>query len=205
MTVTIGRRELLAALGGAAAAWSGAARAQQPERVRRVGVLMNIAVDDAQAQSRMEAFLHGLQPLGWTVGRNLQIDARWAAADAGLFRKYATELVALEPDVILACTNSAVAPLQQATRTVPIVFTITVDPVGAGFVASLARPGGNTTGFFAVRIQHQREMARTAQTDRAGRDASGGPSGPRNRIRDRPVRSNPGRGPTFWGGCVWRP
>ena len=109
MTVSIGRRELLAALGGAAA-WPLAARAQQPERMRRVGVLMNIAVDDAQAQSRMEAFLHGLQPLGWTVGRNLQIDARWAAADAGLFRKYATELVALEPDVILACTNSAVAP-----------------------------------------------------------------------------------------------
>ena len=141
------RREFITLLGGAAAAWPLAARAQQPERMRRVGVLMNIAVDDAQAQSRMEAFLHGLQPLGWTVGRNLQIDARWAAADAGLFRKYATELVALEPDVILACTNSAVAPLQQATRTVPIVFTITVDPVGAGFVASLARPGGNTTGF----------------------------------------------------------
>ena len=141
------RREFLSLLGGVIAVRPLAARAQQPERVRRVGVLMNIAVDDAQAQSRMEAFLHGLQPLGWTVGRNLQIDARWAAADAGLFRKYATELVALEPDVILACTNSAVAPLQQATRTVPIVFTITVDPVGAGFVASLARPGGNTTGF----------------------------------------------------------
>jgi putative tryptophan/tyrosine transport system substrate-binding protein len=115
--------------------------------MRRIGVLMNIAADDPQAQSRIEAFLLGLQPLGWTVGRNLQIDVRWAAADADLFRRYATELVALAPDVILASTNSAVAPLQQATRTVPIVFAITVDPVGAGFVARLARPGGNTTGF----------------------------------------------------------
>src|SRR5262245_3273213 len=140
------RRDFITLLGGAAA-WPFAARAQQGERMRRVGVLMNIAEDDAQAQPRMEAFLHGLQPLGWTVGRNLQIDVRWAAADADLFRKYAIELVGLEPDVIFASTNSAVAPLQQATRTLPIVFTITVDPVGAGFVASLARPGGNTTGF----------------------------------------------------------
>jgi putative tryptophan/tyrosine transport system substrate-binding protein len=141
------RREFITLLGGAAAAWPFAARAQQRDRMRRVGVLMNIAEDDAQAQSRMEAFLNGLQPFGWTVGRNLQIDVRWAAADAGLFRKYATELVALEPDVIFASTNSAVVPLQQATHTLPIVFTITVDPVGAGFVASLARPGGNTTDF----------------------------------------------------------
>jgi putative ABC transport system substrate-binding protein len=141
------RREFITLLGGAAAAWPLVARGQQPDRMRRIGVLMNIAADDPQAQSRIEAFLLGLQPLGWTVGRNLQIDVRWAAADADLFRRYATELVALAPDVILASTNSAVAPLQQATRTVPIVFAITVDPVGAGFVARLARPGGNTTGF----------------------------------------------------------
>jgi putative ABC transport system substrate-binding protein len=141
------RREVIALLGGAAVAWPLAAQAQQGEKIRRVGVLMNIAADDAQAQPRMDAFLHGLQPLGWTVGRNLRIDVRWAAADAGLFRKYATELVALEPDVILASTNPAIPPLQEATRTLPIVFTITVDPVGAGFVASLARPGGNITGF----------------------------------------------------------
>jgi putative ABC transport system substrate-binding protein len=146
MAIHIRRRELIAAL-GSAAAWPFTARAQQDERMRRIGVLMNVAADDPQAQSRIEAFLKGLQPLGWTVGRNLQIDARWAAADAGLFRRYATELVALAPDVILASTNSAVAPLQQATRTVPIVFAVTVDPVGAGFVASMARPGGNTTGF----------------------------------------------------------
>jgi ABC-type uncharacterized transport system substrate-binding protein len=141
------RREFITLLGGAAAAWPLVARGQQPDRMRRIGVLMNIAADDPQAQSRIEAFLLGLQPLGWTVGRNLQIDVCWAAADADLFRRYATELVALAPDVILASTNSAVAPLQQATRTVPIVFAITVDPVGAGFVARLARPGGNTTGF----------------------------------------------------------
>jgi putative ABC transport system substrate-binding protein len=141
------RREFITLLGGAAAAWPFGVRAQQGEKIRRVGVLMNIAADDAQAQSRIDAFLHGLQPLGWTVGRNLRIDVRWAAANAGLFRKYATELVALEPDVILASTNPAMTPLQEATRTVPIVFTITVDPVGAGFVASLARPGGNITGF----------------------------------------------------------
>jgi putative tryptophan/tyrosine transport system substrate-binding protein len=148
MASLIGRRKFLATLGGAAVLWPFAARSQQPaERMRRIGVLMNIAADDPQARARIEAFLQGLQPLGWTVGRNLQVDARWAAADAGLFRRYATELVTTAPDVILASTTAAVAPLRQATRTIPIVFTITVDPVGAGFVASLARPGGNTTGF----------------------------------------------------------
>jgi len=191
------RREFITLLGGAAA-WPLAARAQQAERMRRVGVLMNIAEDDAQAQSRMEAFLHGLQPLGWTVGRNLQIDVRWAAADAGLFRKYATELVALEPEVIFASTNSAVAPLQQATRTLPIVFTITVDPVGAGFVASLARPGGNTTGFLLYEYSISGKWLELLKQIAQG-DASGGASGPRNGSGDRPVRSNPGRGPAFWG------
>jgi ABC-type uncharacterized transport system substrate-binding protein len=140
------RRAFITLLGGAAVAWPLAARAQQPERTRRIGVLMNIAANDPQAQSRIEAFLRGLQPLRWTVGRNLQIEPRWAAADADLFRRYASELVAPAPDVILASTSSAVAALQQATRTVPIVFVITVDPVGAGFVASLARPSG-ATGF----------------------------------------------------------
>jgi ABC-type uncharacterized transport system substrate-binding protein len=141
------RREFITLLGGAAAGWPLAARAQQAERVRRIGVLMNIAADDPQAEARIGALLEGLQPLGWSVGRNLQIDARWAAADAGLFRRYATELVAAAPDVILASTSSAVAPLRQATRTVPIVFVLAVDPVGAGDVASLARPAGNATGF----------------------------------------------------------
>jgi putative ABC transport system substrate-binding protein len=141
------RRDFITLLGGAAAAWPLAARGQQAERIHRIGVLMNIAEDDQEGPARIAALLQGLQSLGWTVGRNLQLDVHWAAADAELFRKYATELVAAAPDVILASTSSAVAPLRQATRTVPVVFVLTVDPVGAGFVASLARPGSNATGF----------------------------------------------------------
>jgi putative ABC transport system substrate-binding protein len=147
MTVTIGRRELLAALGGAAAAWPLAARAQQPGRMRRIGVLMNLSSDDAEGQARNAAFLQGLQELGWTVGRNVRIEYRWGAGDAELFRRHASELVALAPDVILASGGAVVPSLLQATRTVPIVFTGTPDPVGSGFVESLARPGGNVTGF----------------------------------------------------------
>jgi putative ABC transport system substrate-binding protein len=141
------RREFITLLGGAAAAWPLRAGAQQGERVRRVGVLMNLAADDPESTARVTAFAQELQELGWTIGRNVQIDTRWAAADADLFRRYVAELVAAAPDVILAATSYAVAPLQQATRTVPIVFVNTVDPVGAGFVASLARPGTNATGF----------------------------------------------------------
>ena len=141
MTVTIGRRELLAALGGAAAAWPLAARAQQAERMRRIGVLMNLAADDPEASARVTALAQGLQQLGWTVGRNLRIDYRWGAMDADRARRCAPELVALAPDVILAVSAPAVAALQQLTRTVPIVFVSVVDPVGAGFVESLARPG----------------------------------------------------------------
>src|SRR6516164_1168423 len=117
-------------VGGAAAAWAISARAQQSERVRRIGVLMNLAADDPQSTARVTAFAQGLQELGWTIGRNLQIDTRWAAADADLFRRYATELVAAAPDVVLASTSLAVAPLQQASRTVPIVFVSVIDPVG---------------------------------------------------------------------------
>ena len=145
MTVTIGRRELLAALGGAVA-WPFTARAQQ-ERMRRVGVLMNLTADDPETSARVTAFAQGLQQLGWTDGRNVRIDYRWSAGDADRSRKYAAELVALAPDVILANGSPAVAPLQQLTRTVPIVFVYIVDPVGAGFVESLPRPGGNITGF----------------------------------------------------------
>jgi putative ABC transport system substrate-binding protein len=147
MTVTIGRRELLAALGGAATVWPLAARAQQREQMRRIGVLMNLGSDDAEGQARNAAFLQGLQELGWTVGRNVRIEYRWGAGDAELFRRYASELVALAPDVILAVGGAVVPSLLQATRTVPIEFTGTPDPVGAGFVESLARPGGNATGF----------------------------------------------------------
>jgi putative ABC transport system substrate-binding protein len=140
------RRAFITLLGGAAV-WPLAARAQQGERMRRIGVLMNLGSDDAEGQARNAAFLQGLQEFGWTVGRNVRIEYRWGAGDAELFRRYASELVALAPDVILAGGGAVVPSLLQATRTVPIVFTGTPDPVGAGFVESLARPGGNATGF----------------------------------------------------------
>ncbi len=142
------RREFIAFLGGAAA-WPRAGRAQQADRMRRVGVLENRTADDRDGQARLAVFLQELQELGWTDGRNVRIDYRWAAADADRSRTYAAELVALAPDVILAASSQSVAALQQRTTTVPIVFANIVDPVGAGFVARLARPGGNTTGFTA--------------------------------------------------------
>jgi putative ABC transport system substrate-binding protein len=140
------RRELITLL-GAAAAWPLAARAQQSERMRRIGVLMPSAADDPEFQARITAFLQGLAQLGWLDGRNVRIDTRWGVADADRIRKYAAELVALGPDVILAPGSASLAPLLQATRAVPIVFTTVADPVGAGYVDSLARPGGNATGF----------------------------------------------------------
>src|SRR5262249_4240504 len=141
------RREFITLLGGVAAAWPLAARAQQPERMRRIGVLTPFAADDPEAKARVEAFVQALQQLGWSVGRNLPIDIRWGAGDAERTRHYAAELVALAPDAILAAGGATVGPLLQATRSVPIVFTLTPDPVGAGFVDSLAHPGGNATGF----------------------------------------------------------
>jgi ABC-type uncharacterized transport system substrate-binding protein len=140
------RREFIALLAGAAAAWPLVASAQQ-ERMRRIGVLHNFAADDPLGQARNGVFLQGLQQAGWTIGRNVQIETRWAAGDADRLRTYAAELVALAPDVILGTGNAGAAPLLQVTRTVPIVFVIVPDPVGAGFVDSLARPGGNATGF----------------------------------------------------------
>jgi putative tryptophan/tyrosine transport system substrate-binding protein len=144
------RRDFMTLIGGTAAAWPLAARAEQDERVRRVGVLMNTVADDAEGQARLIAFGQGLAQLGWTDGRNVRIHIRWGAGDAERFHRYAVELVALAPDVILAASGTAVPPLLQATRTLPIVFAQTMDPVGAGFVASLARPGGNATGFTQV-------------------------------------------------------
>jgi len=141
------RREFITLLSGAAAAWPLAARAQQGERMRRIGVLMNLAAADPESTARVTAFAQGLQELGWTIGRNVQIDTRWAAADAERIRRYAAELAALAPDIILAGGGAVVPSLLQATRAIPIVFTQTPDPVGAGFVESLARPGGNVTGF----------------------------------------------------------
>src|SRR5262245_5684522 len=142
------RREFISLLGGAAtAAWPLAAWAQQTGKIRRIGVLMNYASDDAEGQARLAAFHQGLQQLGWTVGRNVQIDYRWGAGNADRIRKFAAELVALAPDVILSAGSPSVAALQQTTDTVPVVFVTVVDPVSSGFVDSLARPGGNITGF----------------------------------------------------------
>jgi putative ABC transport system substrate-binding protein len=143
------RREFITLFGGAAAAWPLAAHAQQTERMRRIGVLMNVAADDPEAQARNVAFLQGLHELGWTDGRDVRIDYRWAAGDADRLRRYAAELVALAPDVVLASGTSTVGPLQRASGTVPIVFAGVTDPVGAGFVNSMARPGSNATGFIS--------------------------------------------------------
>jgi putative ABC transport system substrate-binding protein len=147
MIAALKRRDFIALLGGAAAAWPLAARAQQGQRMRRVGVLMNLAADDPESQARIVAFSQGLAELGWIEGRNVRIDYRWGAGDAERYRKFVAELVALAPDVILGIGAIAVGPLQQASRSVPIVFTDVTDPIGAGFVASMARPGGNATGF----------------------------------------------------------
>jgi putative ABC transport system substrate-binding protein len=142
------RRAFLGALSGAAVAWPLAARAQQPDRVRTVGLLIAAAADDPEFQGRIAALRQGLAQLGWSEGRNLRIDIRWATTNAELLRKHATELVALAPDVIVSASGTTTtAPLIEATRTLPIVFVLLIDPVGAGFVASLARPGGNVTGF----------------------------------------------------------
>src|SRR5262245_31478109 len=154
----IGRREFITLLGGAAVAWPVAARAQQPERMRRIGVLIAATADDPEYQARIGAFRQTLARLGWTDGGNARIDTRWATTNADEIRRHAAELAALAPDVILSATGTTtVAPLLQATRTVPIVFVIVIDPVGAGFVSNLARPGGNATGFLMLRTE--REMA----------------------------------------------
>src|ERR1700704_2862696 len=140
------RRHFIAGLGGAAA-WPLVARAQLSERMRRVGVLDTLAADDPEAQARSGAFLQSLQQLGWTIGRNVRVDTRWAAGSADTMRQNITDLVALTPDVMLATGTPSLGPLFQATRSIPIVFVLVPDPVGAGFVDSLARPGGNVTGF----------------------------------------------------------
>ena len=141
------RRDFIALIGGAAAAWPLAVRAQQGERTRRIGVLSSSSEHEPTSQLRLNAFQRGLQQAGWSEGRNLQIDRRWSAGNVDDLRKYAAELVALAPDAILANGSAALTLLSQETRIVPIVFTDVPDPVGAGFVDSLSRPGGNTTGF----------------------------------------------------------
>jgi putative ABC transport system substrate-binding protein len=146
MRAQVGRREFIGLLGGATA-WPLVARAQQPERMRRIGVLEGTTADDPESQARLAAFVQSLQELGWSDGRNIRIDYRWGSGDTDNIRKHATELVALAPDVILTVGSATVGPLLQATRTVPIVFVAVPDPVGAGFVDGLARPGENATGF----------------------------------------------------------
>jgi putative ABC transport system substrate-binding protein len=145
------RREfIITLLGGGAAAWPLAAGAQQGERMRRISVFLPAAADDAAFQAWVGAFLQGLALLGWTIGRNVRIDIRWATPNAAEIRRHAAELAAVAPDVILAHGSSTVEPLLQVTRTIPIVFPIASDPVGTGFVESLARPGGNVTGFMTI-------------------------------------------------------
>jgi ABC-type uncharacterized transport system substrate-binding protein len=141
------RREFIKVIVGGAVAWPFNANAQQPERMRRIGVLMNIAENDPQAAVRTSAFVHGLEKEGWKVGTNIQIDYRWTGGSADLYRKYAPELVALSPDVVLATGGTGVGALQRVTNTIPIVFVGTTDPVTRGLIASMARPGGNVTGF----------------------------------------------------------
>jgi putative ABC transport system substrate-binding protein len=180
------RREFVTLLGGAASVTlvrSRAAGAQQAERTRRIGVLMNSAADDPEGQARLIAFVQGLQQQGWTDSKNMRIDLRWGAGDADLFRRYAGELVALAPDVILAASGAPLPALLAATRTIPIVFAQTADPVGAGFVASLARPGGNATGFTQIDfgmsgkwLELLKEIAPDAKRAAVIRDASD-PSG----------------------------
>src|SRR5262245_62532027 len=141
------RREFITLLGGAAAGWPLAARAQQPARVRRIGVLMSTVESDPRGLENITVFAQGLAELGWTVGRNVRIEYRWGGGDLDRFRRYAAELVALSPDVLFATAGSIVGAFQQASRTVPIVFVTTIDPVGGGWVESLSRPGTNATGF----------------------------------------------------------
>ena len=146
------RREFITLLGGTAAAWPLAARAQQPEKMRRIGMLLPAAPDDSEVQSWVGAFLQGLAQSGWITGRNIRIETRWTKFDPEDTRKYAAELVALAPDAILATGNSTVGPLLRMTRTVPIVFPLATDPVASGLVESLARPGGNATGFMSFEV-----------------------------------------------------
>jgi len=188
------RREFIVVVGGAAAGWPLATHAQQVERVRQVGVLMAAAADDPEYQARIAALLQGLQQLGWRDSGNLRIDTRWAT-DAGGLRRHAAELAARAPNVIVAATGTTtIAPLLQATRMVPIVFVLAIDPVGAGFVASLSRPGGNATGFAMFEYGMSVKWPGTAQGDRAPCVPGSSASRSVHRVRDRPVRRPPGGG-----------
>jgi putative tryptophan/tyrosine transport system substrate-binding protein len=146
------RRDFITLASGAAVAWPVLARAQQPERMRRVGVLMTVSENDPEGQARLDALRQGLKQLGWSEGKNLAIEYRWAGGDIGRLRDYAAELVGLAPDLIVANSTPALAALHAATTTVPVVFVLVVDPVGLGYIASLSRPGGNITGFTYMEV-----------------------------------------------------
>ena len=192
------RRDFITLLGGAAATWPLAARAQQAERMRRIGVLSSLAADDPEAAARNAAFLQTLQELGWTDGRNVRIDYRWSAGNAERIRKHAGELLALAPNVVLANGTTAVVLLQQATRAVPIVFVQLTDPVGAGIVESLARPGGNATGFMNYEYGLSGKWLELLKQI-APRVTRAHP-GPYRPHRDRPVRRHPVHGAVARGG-----
>jgi hypothetical protein len=183
------RRDFMRLLGGAATTWPLGARAQQGEPLRRIGVLMSTAADDPEGQARIAAFQQGLQQFNWTIGRNVRIDSRWPAGDSERFHSYAAELVTLSPDVILATGSAAAEPLLRATRTIPVVFVVVPDPVGAGFVNRERQ----RHWIYPIRIWHQWKMAGIAQADRAWRDSGGRSSGPSHISWDRPVRRDPSR------------
>jgi ABC-type uncharacterized transport system substrate-binding protein len=184
------RRRAFISLLGSAAARPLVARAQQAERVRRIGVLFGLAADDPESQARHTAFVQRLQELGWTDGRNMRIDTRWGAGDGDRIRRHAAELVALAPDAILATGTTVMGPLQRATRTVPIVFVNVADPVGAGLVASLAQPSGNVTGFAALEYGFSGKWLELLKQIAPG--VRGGGSGSCPVLRKRTVRCYPG-------------
>jgi len=198
----LGRREFITLLGGAAAAWPLAARAQQRERVRRIGVLTAFASDDPANQRRVLAFAQALAQSGWTEGRNIRIDVRWGARDPERIRRYAAELVALAPDVILAVGSPSTGPLLQASRAIPIVFVLVADPVGAGFVETLARPGGNATGFMLYEYGFGGKWLELLKEIAPGvrRKASGVRARSHHSSRGWPVWRDPGLGSIARGG-----
>jgi putative tryptophan/tyrosine transport system substrate-binding protein len=188
------RREFIGLVGGVAIAWPLAARAQQGERMRRIGVLWATSEDDPVAQARKAAFLHGLQQLGWIDGQNVRIDVRWASGNQVNIRQYAAELVAFAPDVILVVGGTALGPLLQATRTVPIVFTIVADPVGSGFIDGLSRPGGNATGFMLFEYSLCGKWLALLKEIASGVTRAAVLRGFCRNLWDRPVRGDPVRG-----------
>ena len=189
------RRDFVTLLGGAAATWSLAAHAQQPQPIRRIGLLMGLPENDLQTKAALAAFLQALQQSGWTDGRNVRIDYRWTEGNADNIRKYAAEFAALAPDVILTSGTATMTPLLQATRRVPVVFVQVPDPVGAGYVDSLARPGGNATGFTNFEYGVSGKWLELLEKDGAGAsDPSGSSSRSCHRCRNRPVRRDSGRG-----------